>query len=108
MTGEHRSAGIAAALLIVLMVAGAPSASAAVSANADDIARFLAGLEPSRQSSLLPLTRDPGWQQHAKTLNLAWSKLDKDRLSKIRAWSAEHLAESFGRDRLERSHLKVR
>ena len=59
-------------------------------------------------ASLLPLTRDPGWQQHAKTLNLAWSKPDKDRLSKIRASSAEHLAESFGRDRLERSHLKVR
>jgi len=92
-TATMRLASVAATLLTMLLVAGVPSASAAAGANADDVARFLAGLELSPQSPLAPLTRGAGWQQHAKSLDLAWSKLDKDRLSKIRAWSAEHLSQ---------------
>ena len=59
--------------------------------TANDVARFLAGLEPSPDSALAPLARDPGWQQHAKSLDAAWSRLEETRLTKIRAWSAAHL-----------------
>jgi len=59
--------------------------------TANDVARFLAGLEPSSDSALAPLARDPGWQQHAKSLDAAWSRLEETRLTKIRAWSAAHL-----------------
>ena len=59
--------------------------------TANDVARFLAGLEPSADSALAPLARDPSWQQHAKSLDAAWSRLEEARLTKIRAWSAAHL-----------------
>jgi len=57
----------------------------------NDVARFLAGLEPSADSALAPLARDPSWQQHARSLDTAWSRLQETRLAKIRAWSAANL-----------------
>lgn len=57
----------------------------------NDVARFLAGLEPSAESALAPLARDPAWQQHARSLDAAWSRLEETRLTKIRAWSAANL-----------------
>jgi hypothetical protein len=57
----------------------------------NDVARFLAGLEPLADSALAPLARDPAWQQHAKSLDAAWSRVRETRLSKIRAWSSAHL-----------------
>jgi hypothetical protein len=93
MIATQRSAGIAAVLLAMLVLVQAPSARAAENAKADDVARFLAGLEPAAESPLTPLTREAGWQQHAKSLNAAWTKLEKDRLSRIRAWSGEHVKE---------------
>jgi hypothetical protein len=57
----------------------------------NDVARFLAGLEPAADSPLAPLARDPSWQQHAKALDAAWARLEETRLTKIRAWSAANL-----------------
>jgi hypothetical protein len=57
----------------------------------NDVARFLAGLEPAASSPLAPLARDPSWQQHAKALDAAWARLEETRLTKIRAWSAANL-----------------
>jgi hypothetical protein len=57
----------------------------------NDVARFLAGMEPSADSALAPLARDAGWQQHAKAVDAAWSRLEETRLTKIRAWSAANL-----------------
>src|SRR5262245_53189085 len=68
----------------------APGAARATEAP-NDVARFLAGLEPSADSALAPLARDPAWQQHAKSLDAAWSRLEETRLSKIRAWSVAKL-----------------
>jgi len=61
--------------------------------KANDVARFIAGLEPAEDSPLAALTRDPAWQYHARSLDAAWSRLEKDRLSKIRTWSAANLTE---------------
>jgi hypothetical protein len=60
---------------------------------ANDVARFLAGLQPAAESPLAALTQEPAWQQHAKSLDSAWSKLEQARLTKIRAWSAAHLTD---------------
>ena len=60
--------------------------------TADDTAKFLAGMQPSADSPLMPLTRDPAWQRHARFFDNAFGQLEQRQLSKIRAWSESHLA----------------
>ena len=60
----------------------------AESASADDTARFLAGMQPSAGSPLLPLTRDAAWQQHARRFNSIFESVESRQLAKIRAWSS--------------------
>ncbi len=82
-------------LLVLLCVAAAPGAWAQASQaeKPNDVARILAGLEPAADSPLAPLTRDPAWQGHARALDVAWSQLERARLSKIRTWAAANLTE---------------
>jgi hypothetical protein len=75
-----------------LILATAWPARAADTVTADDAARFLAGLAPSADSPLMPLTRDPAWQRHARFFDNAFSQLDQRQLSRIRAWSDVNLA----------------
>jgi hypothetical protein len=58
----------------------------------DDTAKFLAGMQPSADSPLMPLTKDPSWQRHARFFDNAFGQLEQRQLSKIRAWSETHLA----------------
>jgi hypothetical protein len=67
-------------------------ARAADTATVDDTARFLAGLTPSDGSPLLPLTKDPSWQRHAKFFDNAFAQLEQRQLAKVRAWSDINLA----------------
>ncbi len=60
----------------------------AESASADDTARFLAGMQPSAGSPLLPLTHDAAWQQHARRFNGIFESVESRQLAKIRAWSS--------------------
>jgi hypothetical protein len=69
-----------------------PPARAADTATADDTARFLAGMLPSANSPLLPLTKDPAWQHHARFFDTAFAQLEQRQLSKIRAWATVNLA----------------
>ena len=80
---------VAAAAMIL---AASPGARAAETVTADDTARFLAGLPPSADSPLMPLTRDAAWQHHARFFDTAFAQLEQRQLSKIRAWSAANLA----------------
>ncbi len=89
----RRNLAKAVGLLALLVVVSAPRAWAVESAKADDVARFLAGLELAANSPLAPLTRDASWQQHARSLKQAWSGLEQRRLAKIRAWSAANLTD---------------
>ena len=57
------------------------------------MARFIAGLEPDADSPLAALTHDAAWQYHAKSLDVAWSKLETERLAKIRTWSTANLTD---------------
>lgn len=80
-----------AAVAFTLLFAMATAARAA-DVTPDDTARFLAGMQPSADSPLTPLTKDPSWQRHAKFFDGAFGQLEQRQLSKIRAWSDVNLA----------------
>ena len=81
---------VAAAVSLILMAA--LPARAADSASIDDTARLLAGMPPSSDSPLTPLTKDPAWQHHARSFDAAFAQLDQRQLSRIRAWAEANLA----------------
>ena len=81
-----------AAVAFTLLFAVVVPARAAGTVTADDMARFLAGMQPSAESPLAALTRDPSWQRHAKFFDGAFAQLERRQLSKIRAWSEVNLA----------------
>ena len=81
-----------AVLAAAMFLAAAAPARAADTATADDTAKFLAGMQPSADSPLMPLTKDPAWQRHAKFFDTAFAQLEARQMSKIRAWSETNLA----------------
>ena len=81
-----------AAFAAGLILAACSNALAADAATADDTARFLAGLPPSEGSPLLPLTKDPAWQHHAKFFDNAFAQLEARQLAKVRTWADTNLA----------------
>jgi hypothetical protein len=81
-----------AAIAVALFLLTAMPARSAEAATADDTARFLAGMPPSAQSPLTPLTNDPAWQHHARFFDSAFGQLEQRQLSKIRTWASANLA----------------
>lgn len=81
-------AAVATGLILTLAI----PARAATIVTADDTARFLAGMQPSADSPLMPLTSDPAWQRHAKFFDAAFAQLEQRQLSKIRVWAQTNLA----------------
>lgn len=59
--------------------------------SVDDTARFLAGLPPRTDPTLLELAGDRAWQRHAALLDTAWSQVEDGRLAKVREWSRTHI-----------------
>jgi hypothetical protein len=84
---------IAAAAGVLFMAVAAP-AGAAETASPNDTARFLAGMPVDADSPLAPLTKDGSWQQHARSFDGAFGRLDQGQLARIRAWSASNLTTS--------------
>jgi hypothetical protein len=76
---------------LMLFAANWPT-RAADAVTVDDTARFLAGMQPSADSPLRPLTNDPAWKRHARFFDSAFGQLEQRQLSKIRAWSDVNLA----------------
>jgi hypothetical protein len=81
-----------AAVAVTVLFASAMSARGAEAVTANDTALFLAGMQPSAESPLMPLTKDPAWQHHAKFFDAAFAQLDQRQLSRIRAWANTNLA----------------
>ena len=81
-----------AALVGGMLLAVIAPARAADAVTANDTARFLAGMPPSEQSPLTPLTKDPAWQRHARFFDAAFGQLDARQLSRIRSWASVNLA----------------
>lgn len=88
----HHPMKLAAAAAIMLLVAASAPARAADAVTANDTALFLAGMQPSADSPLTPLTKDPGWQRHARFFDNAFTQLEQRQLSKIRTWASANLA----------------
>ena len=82
--------GFVVVLLASVVAATLARAQNSPSASADDTARYLAGMQPSANSPLLPLTQDPTAKQHAAYFDTAFGNIEP-KLSKIRAWSAANL-----------------
>jgi hypothetical protein len=83
-----KTAAVAAAMLFT----AAMPTRAADTVTANDTALFLAGMPPSADSPLTPLTKDPAWQHHARFFDTAFGQLEQRQLSKIRAWAETNLA----------------
>jgi hypothetical protein len=62
--------------------------------TADVTAKFLAGL-PVKGTPLDSYSTEPGWIAHATDFNRAWERLDKEQLSRIRAWAPQALGQSY-------------
>jgi hypothetical protein len=84
---SFKTATLAAAFILAVAL---PARSAEV--TPDDTAKFLAGMQPSADSPLMPLTKDPSWQRHARFFDNAFGQLETRQLAKIRNWSETHLA----------------
>jgi hypothetical protein len=78
-------------LAVLFLVAATHGSPAQTSASANDTARYLAGLAPAADSPLARFTVDATWRQHAKQFDAAWNTLEKQQLSKVRAWSDANL-----------------
>src|SRR5688572_564549 len=88
MSSITRLVALVAGAVLVAVASGTASAQ---NASPDDVARFLAGMQPSAGSPIAPLTRNPSWQRHAKWFDSNWATLDSRQLSKVRRWSEKHL-----------------
>src|ERR1700731_3058506 len=82
---------IAAIAAFAVLVALTPARAADV-ATADDTARFLAGMQPSADSPLAPLTKNPAWERHARFFDETFGRLEQNQISKIRTWADANLA----------------
>jgi len=82
-----------AALIAGLLICAGLPARAAEEASAADTARILAGMQPAATSPLAALTKEPGWQQHARSFDADWKSLEGRQLSRIRAWSTATLTD---------------
>ena len=81
---------LAATVCIGAMAEGAQ----AQSANANDTARLLAGMQPAPGSSLLALTKERTWQQHANRLSALFAQVEDRQLVRIRSWSRAKITTS--------------
>ena len=98
----------AARVLVVLLLAGAGAAArpgvvahqaapdATHDAVATDVARVLAGLAPFDAARYQTATSRPAWQAYREEIGRNWSRLDRERLAPMRAWSGREVAAAAG------------
>jgi hypothetical protein len=82
---------IAAALVGFVLIASVQGAFAQGAASPDEIAKYIAGIQPSADSPLAKFAKDANWQQHARAFDTAWKELERKQLSKIGPWVQENL-----------------
>ncbi|MEY2488910.1 MAG: hypothetical protein QOC70_852 [Verrucomicrobiota bacterium] len=80
-------------LLLLLSLALCAKALAS-DPTADATAKFLAGL-PVKGTPLESHSNNPEWAEHATDLGRAWERLEKEQLSKIRAWAPKTLGPAY-------------
>ncbi len=57
----------------------------------NDVARYLAGLDPGAGSPLQARTADPRFREHARFMDDLWEKIEEGTVTKIRAWRDDTL-----------------
>ena len=97
---------LGASLALVLLSCSRPSPTAVAQAKpaepppepvphsreANDVARFLAGLSGTPDSPFAELEQDPVWIEHRRALDKAWDNIDTRTLPGMRAFQAHELA----------------
>ena len=78
--------------LAAVMLLAAVASVHAQTATVDDTAKFLAGMMPSADLPLTPLTQEAAWQRHARFFDTAFGQLEQRQISRIRAWADTNLA----------------
>ncbi len=101
---KHFASGIVLAVLVSLL--GSPRIAAQVNvpaakavpsdASPNDMARFLAGMQPQQSSFLASLASAGEWQRYASSMDLKWARFDALRMQKVRAWGAAELPSGSG------------
>ena len=51
--------------------------------GADEVARFLAGMQLPKNSPLIPLTDNPAWQEHAAFFEKTFAKMNMKQLLRL-------------------------
>ena len=85
-----------AALAVTFLISPAHRVQAAEGASFDDTAKFLAGMQPSADSPLTPLTHANNWKAHARHFDEQWKSVDARQLSRVRAWVSGNLSDTSG------------
>src|SRR5580765_1998075 len=80
--------------LLFLLWFGLCAQALALDPVADATAKFLAGL-PVRGTPLESHSTDSDWATHATDLDHAWERLEKQQLSRVRAWAPQFLSPSY-------------
>ncbi|MDQ6622088.1 MAG: hypothetical protein M3Y86_01200 [Verrucomicrobiota bacterium] len=80
--------------LLLLLLLAPFCAFAQAPPTLDETARFLAGM--SVQGPLAPLTQMPAWQEHARAMDEAWGKKERQQILPIRDWMLTNAPEFFG------------
>ncbi len=76
------------------ILADTPQAvSQAASTEFDQFAHFIAG-RPTGRSPWAALEQTSLWEEHAQRCNRAWSRLERNQLTRIRTWSSVELKEA--------------
>ena len=55
-------------------------------ARLDFTARFIAGLPQKDTNTFSPREKDPSWKKFKASMDTGWTRMDRDRLSKIKRW----------------------
>jgi hypothetical protein len=107
---QARICGLVAVLSVAVICSPSPRTEArstvpvAVPADSDapydaaatDVARALAGLEPSPGPLFSRVTSRLAWQVHRAVLDSEWSRFETDRIAKMRAWRDRELKTAAG------------
>ena len=76
----------------VALVPSNLNVTVAKSREADDLARFLAGMPGKPGSPFLELEQRPEWQEHASICNRLWAKFENERLPALQQFAQQELA----------------
>ncbi|MGI4761661.1 MAG: hypothetical protein ACRYF0_13210 [Janthinobacterium lividum] len=86
-----KSDSVAPAATLVPPASRPPAALASDTANVQNVAAYLAGLEPKAETPLAELAAQPTWQAFAKDQDKSWAKYRTTHTAPMNKWAATEL-----------------